>query len=377
MAEGRHAAASGQRKAPAERMRPSATPAPWSRRTVRLAFAGALTMLGVWVAWDFLGAVTWAVVIAVAVWPLHRRVAAWMPERWRGGMAPLVSTLLAALIVLLPLAVVAVEVTREAQAVTGWVAQAQEQGIPVPEWLERLPLVGRQALGWWQSNLSDPHAADGWLKGLDTNALVGWTSSLGGQLLHRFLLFFVTLAALFVLFREGAWLARRCIEGADRWLGDPGERLAERMAAAVRGTAVGTLVVAVGEGAVIGVGYWVAGVPHAVLFAVMTAACAMLPLGAWLAFAVASLILLAQGGALAAAALFAFGAVVMLVGDNVVQPALIGGAVRLPFPWALVGILGGLQTFGLLGLVLGPVVMAAILTLWREWGDVAPPVPNG
>ena len=356
---------------------PRAAPAPWRRRTARLVFAGALMSLGAWVAWDFLGAVTWAVVIAVAVWPLHRRFAARMPERWRGALAPLVSTLLAALIVLLPLAVVAVEVTREAQAVTGWVAQAQEQGIPVPEWLERLPLVGRQALGWWQSNLSDPNAAGGLLKGLDTNALVGWTSSLGGQLLHRFLLFFVTLVALFALFREGAWLARRCIEGADRWLGDPGERLAERMAAAVRGTAVGTLVVAVGEGAVIGVGYWVAGVPHAVLFAVLTAACAMLPLGAWLAFAVASLILLAQGGTLAAAALFAFGAAVMLVGDNFVQPALIGGAVRLPFPWALVGILGGLQTFGLLGLVLGPVVMAAILTLWREWGDVAPPVPNG
>ncbi|WP_448188322.1 AI-2E family transporter [Azospirillum sp. sgz301742] len=353
-----------------------AAPAPWSRRTARLVFAAALMLLGVWVAWDFLGSVTWAVVIAIAVWPLHQRFADRLPERWRGVVAPLVSTVLASLIVLLPLTVVALEVAREAQVVTRWIAGAQEKGIPVPEWLERLPLVGHQALAWWKSNLSDPSAAGGLLKGLDPNALASWTSSLGGQLLHRLLLFFVTLVALFVLFREGAWLARRCIEGADRWLGDPGERLAERMAMAVRGTAVGTLVVAVGEGTIIGVGYMVAGVPHAVLFAVMTAVCAMVPLGAWLAFTVASLILLAQGSAVAAAALFAFGVAVMMVGDNVVQPALIGGAVRLPFPWALVGILGGLETFGLLGLVLGPVVMAAILVLWREWGDVAPPEPN-
>ncbi|WP_109119314.1 AI-2E family transporter [Azospirillum sp. TSO22-1] len=356
-----------------ERPHHPAAPAPWSRRMARLAFAAALLALGAWVARGFLGAVTWAIVIAVAVWPLHRRLAGWMPG---AVLAPLLSTVLASLLVLLPLSVVAVEVVREAQMVTGWLAEAQEKGVPVPEWVERLPLVGQQALGWWKANLSDPNAAGGLLKSFDTNALAGWSSSLGGEVLHRLLLFFVTLVALFGLFREGAWLARRCLDAADRWLGDPGERLAGRMAAAVRGTAIGTLVVAVGEGVVIGIGYWVAGVPHPVLFGVITAACAMLPLGAWLAFAVASLILLARGDSVAAAALFGFGAAVMLAGDNFVQPALIGGAVRLPFPWALVGILGGLQTFGLLGLVLGPVVMAAILMLWRDWGDVAPPKPE-
>src|SRR5215211_3551219 len=100
------------------------------------------------------------------------------------------------------------------------------------------------------------------------------------------------------------------------------------------------------------------------------------PLGAWLAFSVASLVLLVQGGSvLAAVGLFGFGATVMLVGDNFVQPGLIGGAARLPFLWALIGIFGGLQTFGLIGLFLGPMVMAGILTICREWidpaGDVA------
>ena len=97
---------------------------------------------------------------------------------------------------------------------------------------------------------------------------------------------------------------------------------------------------------------------------------AMLPFGAWLAFTAASLVLLLQGGSvLAAAGLFGFGAAVMLVGDNFVQPGLIGGAARLPFLWALIGIFGGLQTFGVIGLFLGPVVMAGILTICREWID--------
>jgi predicted PurR-regulated permease PerM len=62
-----------------------------------------------------------------------------------------------------------------------------------------------------------------------------------------------------------------------------------------------------------------------------------------------------------------FGAATLLIAENVIQPALIGGAARLPFLLVLVGIIGGMQSFGLLGLFLGPVIMAALLTIWREW----------
>jgi predicted PurR-regulated permease PerM len=87
---------------------------------------------------------------------------------------------------------------------------------------------------------------------------------------------------------------------------------------------------------------------------------------------VAALVLLLHGGTpLVAAGLIGFGAAVMLIGDNVVQPALIGGSTRLPFLLGLIGILGGLQSFGLIGLFLGPVIMAALLTVWREWMDTA------
>ena len=140
------------------------------------------------------------------------------------------------------------------------------------------------------------------------------------------------------------------------------------MVAAVRGTVNGTVLVALGEAALITVGYVVVGVPNPALFGVVTAAFALVPFGAWVAFGAASIVLLVLGGsALAAAGLFGYGAAVMLVGDNFVQPAVIGGAARLPFLLALIGILGGLQSFGVLGLFVGPVVMAALLTIWREW----------
>ncbi|MPR06575.1 AI-2E family transporter [Microvirga tunisiensis] len=153
--------------------------------------------------------------------------------------------------------------------------------------------------------------------------------------------------------------------------------LAESMASAVRGTVNGTILVAVGEGILIGIGFMLAGVPNAALFAVLTTAFAMLPLGAWLAFGTAAIVLILAGGSiLAAAAVAGWGAVVMLIGDNFVQPALIGGAVRLPFLWTLFGILGGLETFGLIGLFLGPVLMAALLTIWRQQSGPAPDQPS-
>jgi predicted PurR-regulated permease PerM len=102
---------------------------------------------------------------------------------------------------------------------------------------------------------------------------------------------------------------------------------------------------------------------------------ALVPFGAWLAFGVASLILIGGGQLLAGGLLFAFGVTVMTVGDNVVQPAVIGGAVKLPFLLALIGAFGGLAEMGLVGLFIGPVVMAALLLVWREW--IRPNVEQG
>src|SRR5829696_80720 len=351
-------------------------PPPWPRRLGRVALAVTLFLLGLWIARDFLVTLGWAVIIAITTWPLYTRWVVYFSDRRRRTLAPLLFTLLTGIALLAPLALIAVEVGGEGRAILEWLNRAKESGLPAPAWLVQVPLVGAQAAEWWRAHLSDPAAAGDMLGSIDKNTLTAWTSSLGTQLAHRLLLVLVTFMALFFLLRDGEWLGDRLLAALTRGFGNPGERLTEKMIRAVRGTVNGTVLVALGEGALIGLGYVVAGVPHAVLFGVLTAMVAMLPFGAWLAFSAASLVLLLQGGSvLASAGLFGFGAAVMLVGDNFVQPGLIGGAARLPFLWALIGIFGGLQTFGLIGLFLGPVVMAGILTICREWidpaGDVA------
>ena len=221
---------------------------------------------------------------------------------------------------------------------------------------------------WWEKNLSDPAAAASWIRSINADKAAEWTSALGSQLLHRGFMFFLCLIALFGFLRHGAWISNRLLDTADRILGDPGERLASKMVGAVRGTVNGTVLVAFAEGLLIGIAYLLAGVPSPVLFTLLTIAFAMVPFGAWAAFSVASVVLLISDGNLwSALGVFGWGVAVMLAGDHFVWPTLVGNAARLPFLVALIGIFGGLQVFGLIGLFVGPVIMAALLTVWREW----------
>jgi len=343
---------------------------PVTRRTARLAFAAALAVIGLWVAHNFLIPLGWAVVLAIAFWPLYRRCVG--HGRFNSGsvLPPLIFTLLLGLVLLIPLGFATIEVGRAGHAAAEWLRHAQEGGIPEPGWLEQTPLIGSRAGQWWQEHLAQPQQAGDLLGNLNITVLTDWTKSFGTALLSGAFVFFITMIGLFFLFRDGAWLGGRLLEHADRVFGEPGERLAERMVVATRGTFNGTVLVAIGEGVLIGIGYFIAGVPGTVLFTVLTIALAMLPFGAWFAFTAAALLVLSQGGGLLLAGfLFGWGAMVMISGDNFIQPGLVGGSVRLPFLWALIGIFGGVETFGLLGLFLGPVIMAALMTIWREWID--------
>jgi predicted PurR-regulated permease PerM len=326
-----------------------------------------LTLLGLWIGRSFLLPLAWAAVLAIALWPLYARMARSRPPGKPLLLAPFGFTLATALVLMLPLAIVAVEAARDSQAAVGWLTQAQKSGVAAPLWLGDLPFVGARALSWWQANLADPRGAARLLGQVDAAAAVRWMGAIAAEVASRSLFFAVTLLAFFFILRDGDRIGRTVNRLARRLYGGFGERFTARLGEAVRGAVNGTVLVAIGEGALIGVGYAVAGVPRPVLFTLATVAVAMLPLGAWLAFGLASLVLLASGEFAAGLALFGFGAAVMLIGDNIVQPALIGNSVRLPFLWTLVGTFGGLESFGLVGLFVGPAVMAALFLVWKEW----------
>ena len=338
------------------------------RLAARIVLAAGLVVLAFWMSLDFLTPLSWAVVIALTVWPAYRKFSARIGAKPSDVVAPLSFTLIVGLVLFLPVGLAIHQAAQEAQNLLQSLAQIRQNGLPVPEWLPQMPL-GEHGARWWTANLSDPRSASELLGGnLDKEAQAAWTRTLGGQVLHRMFLFILALISLFIILQNGAWIGNRVLDTADKILGDPGERLASKMVETVRGTVNGTVIVAVAEGIIIGAAYVAAGVPNPLLFALLTIAFAMVPLGAWVVFTSAALLLVVQGGSVfAATAVFFFGAVVMLIGDMFVWPNLVGTQARLPFLAALIGIFGGLQTFGLIGLFIGPKILGALWIVWREW----------
>ncbi len=345
------------------------------QRIARIALSVALVLLGLYVLQGFVRALAWAGVLAIATWPLYRRAARRMPEGTHAIVLPALFTLGTTLVFVVPLAFLAIQLGHEARGAGAWLAEVRTHGVPVPEALGRLPVGQAQAAAWWQANLADPDGARALLARVERADLMHAGQRLGTGLAHRAILFCFTLATLFFLYRDGPALAEQMLAASRRLFGPHGERVGRQMVASVHGTVDGLVLVGLGVGVVLGISYAVAGAPHPALLGAATVVGAMVPLGAGLVLGLASALVLAAGHAAAAGIVLAFGAVVIFVADHFIRPALIGGATRLPFLWVLLGILGGVETFGLLGLFVGPAVMAALILLWREWASGATTTP--
>jgi predicted PurR-regulated permease PerM len=331
-----------------------------------------LTLVGLWIARSFLLELAWAVTLAVALWPLYTRA---VGGRRKGPriLVPLGFTLGTGLVLMLPLAIVAVEAARDSQAALDWLTKAQKTGVPTPAWIFHVPMLGSRIAGWWQAHLATPEGGSQLLGSIDGASVASWTGAVAAQLASGSMFFAVTLLALFLILRDGERLAANAVGTARRFYGEFGERFVNRVGEAVRAAVNGTVLVAIGEGTLIGIGYAVTNVPRPVLFTLATIAVAMLPFGAWAAFGVATIVLVVQGHLAAGIGLLLFGAAVMLIGDNLVQPALIGNSMELPFLWTFVATFGGLESFGLVGLFVGPALMAALFLVWKEWLGLDPP----
>jgi predicted PurR-regulated permease PerM len=269
--------------------------------------------------------------------------------------------------VILPLSMAAVSLAQESQAALAWLQHAQQFGAPAPRWLDGLPLVGERLTTWWQEHIGTPRGANAMLNSISADSAFGWTRSIAAEVARESALFLITLLILATFLARGDTIAVQSRVLAKRMFGAFGEDFENRLIEAVRSTVMGTVLVSFIEGGLIGVAYAVAGVPQALLFATFTILLALVPFGAWAAFGLASLILIGSGSIWAGILLFAFGVAVMTIGDNVVQPIVIGSAVELPIFLALIGAFGGLASLGLVGLFIGPVIMAALLLVCQEW----------
>jgi predicted PurR-regulated permease PerM len=310
----------------------------------------------------------WAAILAIATWPLYLRAL-----RSLGGReitAALLVTVLCGIGFLTPLALGIMQAAKQAPALASLVATANNEGLAAPEWLHRIPMAGNAIYDWWQTTLAQPHGLTHLLT--DESVTRMHTASevlrtFGSGLMHRMIDILFAFLCLFFFYKDGAALLSQTeaighhLIGGTRWA-----LYSTKIPTAIRATVNGLVLVGLAEGLLLGIAYEFANVPSAVLWAFATGVLAIIPFGAPLAFGAVAAILLFGGNVVGAVAVLAWGVVVLFVADHFVRPTIIGNATKLPFLAVLLGILGGVETLGLIGLFVGPVVITLFVTLWHE-----------
>jgi predicted PurR-regulated permease PerM len=342
-------------------------------------FSLTLIALAAFVMQRFFLPLIWAGILCVATWPLYMRL------RMRIGhhtLAAAVLTLLVAAMFIVPALLGAAQAARQAPELANYIVSANTDGIAVPDFVTHLPVIGNSITEWWQATLSQPHGlahlfSDRQINGFHSASDIIKVAGVG--FMHRLVDFGLAFLCLFFFYKDGEVLNRQIINIGSRWFGElRWSRYSEKIPTAIRATVNGLVLVGLAEGVLIGIAYWLAGVKSAALWAAATGILAIIPFGAPLAFVSAASVLAVGGAIPAAIAVVAWGTVVLFVADHFVRPGIIGNATRLPFLAVLFGILGGVETLGLVGLFIGPVVMVLFVTLWHEaqtqLEDVGPPV---
>lgn len=313
----------------------------------------------------YFGAICWAVFIAIVFWPLHQRFL--LGARNRRNMAALASLTVILLIVILPMAMLAASVTQEASVLVEKLRSGQiELSAYFARFVNALPLWARNTLH--RFGLGD--------LGLVQQKLMGTVSSSGqmvatrvvgiGQVtLDLVISFFLMLYMLFFFFRDGEELSRavaRCIPLHPQHT----RRLLTQFATVVRATVKGNIVVALVQGALGGLAFWVLGLPAAVLWGAVMAVLSLLPaVGAVIVWGPVALYYVFAGEVVRAIGLTVWSVLVIGLIDNMLRPILVGKDTRMPDYLVLVATLGGITVFGLNGFVIGPVIAAVFLVSWE------------
>lgn len=331
-------------------------------------FSLAVVALAALVLQRFFLPLVWAAILCVATWPLYRRARAALGGR--AILAAALVTLACACVFVAPVLLGLAQAARQAPQVANFLVDANNNGLAPPDFLRSIPFAGAAVHDWWLTTLGQPH---GLAHVFSDSGVGGFHSAsdmlkvFGSKIFHRLVDFGLAFLCLFFFYKDGEALRRQvdaigshCFR-AHRW-----ERYAQKVPTAIRATVNGLVLVGLAEGALIGIAYAFAGLASPALWAFGTGVLAIIPFGAPLAFLSAAALLVLHGSVTGAIAVALWGTAVLFVADHFVRPGMIGNATRLPFLAVLFGILGGVETLGLVGLFIGPVVMVLFMTLWYE-----------
>jgi predicted PurR-regulated permease PerM len=335
-------------------------------RIVLLVLVIGLLLAGsLWTLLPFLGALIWATTIVVATWPVLLAL-----QRRLGGRRSLAVTILTVIVLLafiLPLGLTINTLLDAADRSPALIRDFLANGLgPPPEWIANIPIVGAKVTDKWQALAGGGPEALAESVRPYVSAAAGWAIAATGGLGMMIVQVLLIVILVAILYSQGEVAARGVLAFAHRMGRERGEQTVELAGKAVRSVALGVVVTALVQTVLAGLGLWVAGVPHfGVLTAIVFVLC-IAQLGPLLVLAAAVIWMYWAGHTGWATALLIWSLPVIAL-DNVLRPILIRRGVELPMLLIIAGVIGGLIGFGVLGLFVGPVILAATYTLTQAW----------
>lgn len=338
---------------------------PLEQRWAQIAGIALIALTSFMVLRPFFTPIAWAAILAYASWPLHARIEQLL--RGRTGVSALLMTILMVLVVMVPAVLVSAALVVELQSafeeLRAWLPGGPTS---LAATLRDIPWLGHRAADWIEGLAADPAQMQQWVLAR-TGLVVGFVASTAGDIGRLALDAILALLTLFFLYRHGRELVPQIHGAARRLAGSGVDAVVHTLGETVRAVMYGTLSTALTQAVLLTFGVWIVGLGSPVLLGAITGLLALTPIGPPLVYIPAAAWLLLQGRVVAGLVLLGWGILVVSMVDNVIKSWFLSGAARIPFLLGFYGVLGGLLAFGPIGLFVGPVAIALLLALWRDW----------
>ena len=338
--------------------------APWFRRLLVAALILGIVLLTFSVLRPFVVPLIWGAILSYVSWPLQQRIV--RAVRGRNGLAALLTTILVTLAIVVPLAWLVLMVRVEAVNGYAKVQTFLASKPSLPPALHDLPWIGAWAQNMLEQLSADPTAIREQLVMTLEQSPIEVSKLIGGVGRNVAKLFFAVLSMFFLL-RDGPRLVREARAILEGILGPRVHDYLDAIGATTQAVVYALILGAIAQGTVAGIGYFFAGVEAPVLMGAITVLIALIPFGAPLVWGSLALWMLINGHLGHGIFLMIWGLLIVSWVDNLVRPMVISNATRMPFLLVVFGVLGGVLAFGLVGLFIGPVLLAVSLAIWREW----------
>ena len=339
--------------------------APTLQRVLLFGLFFALLFLSFNVLKYFIVPVVWAAIIAYMTWPLYQRVLRICNNR--STLSATLMILSVMLVIGLPLIFAIFLLQHEGRNLYYELQKQVFSGhLNVPDFIRQLPFIGKEVTRTLRELNNDPNSIiqsiQIWIQGH-----LNYGKILLNEVSKNIFKLCFAVMSLFFFYRDGQTILSQVSKALEMVIGPRVHHYLSTISDTTRAVVYGVGLTAIAQAALAGISYFVAGVPNPMLLTIVTFIFALIPFGPPIAYTSVSLWLFSQGQTIEAIGVMAWGVCIVSTADNVIRPLVISGATQIPFLLIMFGVLGGLASFGMVGLFVGPVILAVLLAIWREW----------